>query len=250
VIQVSDIYKRFGPQEVLKGTCLTIQDGEAVVIIGRSGGGKSILLKHLIGLLLPDKGHVYVNGQDLATLGERDLLKVRRRFGMLFQMAALFDSLNVFENVSFVLRREGKYSDKEIRRQVAEALEMVDLPGIEHKMPAELSGGMRKRVGLARAIVYRPEIILYDEPTTGLDPIAATVIDDLIRRVWRQLKVTSIAVTHDMKSARSISDRVLMLNEGRIYAEGPTAQILSSQDPLIYNFVNGIDIELGPEKKS
>lgn len=248
MIQVSDIYKSFGPQQVLKGTTLSIRDGEAVVIIGRSGGGKSILLKHLIGLLLPDRGHVYVQGQDLATLGERDLLKVRRRFGMLFQMAALFDSLDVYDNVSFVLRREGRHSTAEMRRLVAEALEMVDLPGIEHKMPSELSGGMRKRVGLARAIVYRPEIILYDEPTTGLDPIASSVIDDLIRRVWRQLKVTSIAVTHDMKSARTISDRILMLHEGRIYAEGPTAQILGSQDPIIHNFVNGIDTELPPEK--
>jgi phospholipid/cholesterol/gamma-HCH transport system ATP-binding protein len=248
VIEVADIHKSFGPQKVLRGTSLTIQDGEAVVIIGRSGGGKSILLKHLIGLLLPDQGHVFVQGQDLATLGERDLLKVRRRFGMLFQMAALFDSLDVYDNVSFVLRREGKHSTAEMRRLVAEALEMVDLPGIEHKMPSELSGGMRKRVGLARAIVYRPEIILYDEPTTGLDPIASSVIDDLIRRVWRQLKVTSIAVTHDMKSARTISDRILMLHEGRIYAEGPTPHILGSTDPIIYNFVNGIDTELPPEK--
>lgn len=250
MIEVADIHKRFGPQLVLRGTSLTIQDGEAVVIIGRSGGGKSILLKHLIGLLSPDQGHVYVQGQDLATLGERDLLKVRRRFGMLFQMAALFDSLTVYENVSFVLRREGRHTDAEMQRLVAEALEMVDLPGIEHKMPAELSGGMRKRVGLARAIVYRPEIVLYDEPTTGLDPIASSVIDDLIRRVWRQLKVTSIAVTHDMKSARTISDRILMLHEGRIYAEGPTADILGSSDPIIYNFVNGIDTELAPEKHS
>jgi len=247
-VEVADVHKRFGAQPVLRGTSLQIQAGEAVVIIGRSGGGKSILLKHLIGLLLPDSGQVRVFGQDLATLGERDLLKVRRRFGMLFQMAALFDSLDVYENVGFVLRQERNHTEGEIRRLVAEALEMVDLPGIEHKMPSELSGGMRKRVGLARAIVYRPEILLYDEPTTGLDPIAASVIDALIRRVWHHLHVTSIAVTHDMKSARAISDRVLMLHEGRIYAQGSTAEILESRDPIIFNFVNGVDTELAPDK--
>lgn len=249
MIEVSDIHKSFGRQHVLRGTSFRIETGEAVVVIGRSGGGKSILLKHLIGLLLPDRGHVRVHGEDLANMTERNLLKVRRRFGMLFQTAALFDSLDVQDNVSFVLSREGRHTKGELRKLVAEALEMVDLPGIEHKMPAELSGGMRKRVGLARAIVYRPEIVLYDEPTTGLDPIASTVIDDLIRRVWRQLRVTSIAVTHDMKSARSISDRILMLHEGRVYAEGPTSDLLSSADPVISNFVNGIDTELAPPKE-
>jgi phospholipid/cholesterol/gamma-HCH transport system ATP-binding protein len=159
---------------------------------------------------------------------------------MLFQMAALFDSLTVDENVGFVLRRQGLASESEIRRRIGEALEMVELPGIGHKMPSELSGGMRKRVGLARAIVYRPEIVLYDEPTTGLDPIAADNIDRLIRRVWETLHVTSIAVTHDMKSARTISNRILMLHEGRIYSEGPTQEILESTDPVIHRFVNGI----------
>jgi phospholipid/cholesterol/gamma-HCH transport system ATP-binding protein len=211
-----------------------------VVIIGRSGGGKSILLKHLIGLLQPDSGTIRVDGEDITTMNERSLLRVRRKYGMLFQMAALFDSLTVEENVGFVLRRQGVESDAEIRRRVAEALEMVELPGIGHKMPSELSGGMRKRVGLARAIVYRPEIVLYDEPTTGLDPIAADNIDRLIRRVWETLHVTSIAVTHDMKSARTISNRILMLHEGRIYSEGPSAEILESTDPVIHRFVNGI----------
>jgi phospholipid/cholesterol/gamma-HCH transport system ATP-binding protein len=159
---------------------------------------------------------------------------------MLFQMAALFDSLNVYENVGFVLRQEKKHSESEIRQLVAEALEMVELGGIESKMPSELSGGMKKRVGLARAIVYRPEILLYDEPTTGLDPVAATRIDQLIRRVWQQLKVTSIAVTHDLKSARSISDRILMLHDGAIYADDTTERILTSHDPVVFNFVNGI----------
>lgn len=244
MIEVRDVQKSFGSQEVLRGVSLRIETGEAVVIIGRSGGGKSILLKHLIGLLQPDSGEVEVDGQDLAHMTERNLLKVRRKFGMLFQMAALFDSQTVYENVSFVLRREGRHTDAEMREQVAEALAMVELSGIENKMPSELSGGMRKRVGLARAIVYRPEIVLYDEPTTGLDPVAGDRIDRLIRRVWETLHVTSIAVTHDMKSARTISNRILMLHEGRIYADAPTDQLLASPDPVIYNFVNGLSLNV------
>jgi len=240
MIEVRDVRKNFGTQQVLRGASLRIEKGEAVVIIGRSGGGKSILLKHLIGLLRPDSGSVLVDGKDLACMDERELLGVRRQFGMLFQMAALFDSLDVFDNVSFVLRRERKHTEAEIRALVADALDRVELPGIEKKKPADLSGGMRKRVGLARAIVYRPRIVLYDEPTTGLDPIAADRIDRLIRRVWEELSVTSIAVTHDMKSARTISNRILMLQEGQIYADGPTDQILQSTDPIVYNFVNGI----------
>lgn len=243
MIEVRDVRKNFGSQEVLRGVSLQIDTGEAVVIIGRSGGGKSILLKHLIGLLQPDAGEVLVHGRDLAHLGERELLTIRRKFGMLFQTAALFDSQTVYENVSFVLRREGRHTTAEMRRLVAEALAMVELEGIEEKKPAELSGGMRKRVGLARAIVYRPEIVLYDEPTTGLDPVAGDRIDKLIRRVWETLKVTSIAVTHDMKSARTISNRILMLHEGRIYSEGPTASMLSSDDPVVYNFVHGISLD-------
>ena len=246
MIEVRNVSKTFGTQQVLRGVSLDIRRGEAVVIIGRSGGGKSILLKHLIGLLQPDSGTVRVDGEDITAMDERNLLRVRRKYGMLFQMAALFDSLTVEENVGFVLRRQGLESEAEIRRRVAEALEMVELPGIGHKMPSELSGGMRKRVGLARAIVYRPEIVLYDEPTTGLDPIAADNIDRLIRRVWETLHVTSIAVTHDMKSARTISNRILMLHEGRIYSEGPTAEILESADPIIHRFVNGISTPQKP----
>ncbi|MEI6357700.1 MAG: ATP-binding cassette domain-containing protein [Verrucomicrobiota bacterium] len=240
MIEVRDLWKSFGPQPVLRGTCLRIEKGEAVVIIGRSGGGKSVLLKHLIALLQPDRGQVLVEGQDLCGLDERQLLQVRRKFGMLFQMAALFDSLTVYENVSFVLQRERRHTEAQMRKLVAEALEMVELRGIEEKKPAELSGGMRKRVGLARAIIYRPEILLYDEPTTGLDPVAGARIDQLIHRVWEQLHVTSIAVTHDMASARRISKRILMLHEGGIYADGPSADILSSTDPVVHNFVNGI----------
>lgn len=240
MIEVRDLHKTLGTQKILCGTSFRIEEGEAVVIIGRSGGGKSVLLKHLIGLLTPDSGQVRVNGEDLACLDERSLLRVRRQFGMLFQTAALFDSLSVYENVSFLLRRERRHTDAEMRRLVAEALEMVELSGIEQKMPGELSGGMRKRVGLARAIIHRPAIILYDEPTTGLDPVASARIDQLIRRVWGHLRVTSIAVTHDMKSARTISDRILMLHDGEIYVEGPTADILSSTNPVVNHFVNGI----------
>jgi phospholipid/cholesterol/gamma-HCH transport system ATP-binding protein len=240
MIEVRNVTKRFGTQEVLKGASLRIDRGEAVVIIGRSGGGKSVLLKHLIALLQPDSGQVLVDGQNLCALNERELLRVRRKFGMLFQGAALFDSLTVFENVAFVLERERTHTPAEIKRLVGEALEWVELPGIENKKPAELSGGMRKRVGLARAIVYRPEILLYDEPTTGLDPVAGANIDALIRRVWEKLNVTSIAVTHDMPSARRISNRILMLRDGVIYADGLTNDILSSTDPVVNHFVNGI----------
>lgn len=240
MIEVREVWKQFGRSSVLRGVSLRVERGEAVVIIGRSGGGKSVLLKHLVALLQPDRGQVLVDGTNLCSLDERALLPVRRQFGMLFQGAALFDSLNVFENVGFVLLREKRHTAGEIRRLVAEALEMVELPGTEEKKPAELSGGMRKRVGLARAIVYRPQIVLYDEPTTGLDPIAGARIDSVIRRVWSQLGVTSIAVTHDMASARRISDRILMLHEGVIHADGATGDILGSQDPVVHNFVNGI----------
>ena len=183
MIEVRDLSKSFGSNRVLDGVNLTIDDGETVVIIGRSGGGKSVLLKHIIGLLAPDAGEVWVGGQKITGMSERQLIDVRHRFGMVFQGAALFDSMTVAENVAFALRREAKYTEAEIRARVAQALEMVDLPGTEEKKPAELSGGMRKRVGLARGIVYQPEIVLYDEPTTGLDPIVSDSIDHLMMRV-------------------------------------------------------------------
>lgn len=240
MIEVRDLKKSFGSHVVLDGVNFSINKGEAVVIIGASGGGKSVLLKHLIALLHPDSGEVFIEGQNIAHMDERELITVRRKFGMLFQSAALFDSMTVEENVGFMLRREGKLSDKEISNCVAEVLDMVELNGTQKKKPAELSGGMRKRVGLARAVVYRPEIVLYDEPTTGLDPIVSDSIDQLIARVVKQLKVTSIAVTHDMRSARRISERILMLYKGKIYADMPTEEVFKSQDPIIYRFVNGI----------
>jgi phospholipid/cholesterol/gamma-HCH transport system ATP-binding protein len=240
MIEVRNLKKSYSGHAVLDGVNFHINKGEAVVIIGASGGGKSVLLKHLIALLQPDAGEVLIDGQDIACLNERELLKVRRKFGMLFQSAALFDSMTVEENVGFMLRREGNHTDKEISECVAEVLDMVELDGTQKKKPAELSGGMRKRVGLARAVIYKPEILLYDEPTTGLDPIVSDAIDQLIAKVVQQLKVTSIAVTHDMRSAKRISHRILMLHEGKIYADTPTEEIFKSQDPVIYRFVNGI----------
>lgn len=240
MIEVRDLKKSFGSHRVLDGVSFAIEKGESAVIIGASGGGKSILLKHLIGLLQPDEGDVLIEGESIARKNERQLIEVRRKFGMLFQSAALFDSMTVEENVGFVLHREGKLKPAQIKERVAEVLEMVDLGGTQHKKPAELSGGMRKRVGLARAIVYQPEIVLYDEPTTGLDPIVADSIDQLMLRVVERLKVTSIVVTHDMRSARCVGQRILMLHEGKIYTTGTPDEIFKSKDPIVYRFVNGI----------
>ncbi len=247
MIEVRHLQKSFGALRVLEGVDFSIAKGQAVTIIGVSGGGKSILLKLLIGLITPDAGEIHIEGQNIAGMDERQLLQVRRKFGMLFQGAALFDSLSVEDNVNFLLRREGRTPPEEISRRVAEVLELVGLEGTQKKMPAELSGGMRKRVGLARAVVYRPEIVLYDEPTTGLDPIAADSIDQLISRVVETFHITSIAVTHDMRSARRISRRILMLHEGRIYADQTPDEIFKSDDPVIRRFVNGIAEPIGKQ---
>jgi len=247
MIEVRGLTKRFGSQTVLEGIDLHIERGESVVIIGRSGCGKSVLLKHLIGLLQPDEGSVRVDGQEITRMDERRLLEVRRKFGMLFQNAALFDSLTVAENVAFAFRHRRDLTPGEIARRVAEALELVDLPGIEQKRPAELSGGMRKRVGLARAIVYRPEILLYDEPTSGLDPIVSDSIDQLIIRIRDHLRVTSVVVTHDMRSARRVGHRVAMLHERRIHAVGPTEVIFASTDPVVRRFIDGVSDPKHPD---
>jgi phospholipid/cholesterol/gamma-HCH transport system ATP-binding protein len=246
-IEVRNLKKSFGALRVLDGVDFCMEKGEAVTIIGVSGGGKSILLKLLIGLITPDAGEIHIDGQNITGMDERQLLQVRRKFGMLFQSAALFDSLSVEDNVNFLLRREGRTPPAEISRRVAEVLELVGLEGTQKKMPAELSGGMRKRVGLARAVVYRPEIVLYDEPTTGLDPIAADSIDQLICRVVETFNVTSLAVTHDMRSARRISRRILMLHQGRIYADQTPDEIFKSEDPVIHRFVNGIAERIGED---
>lgn len=240
MIEAHGLRKRFGEHLVLDGIDLRVDQGEAVAVIGRSGGGKSILLKHLIGLLQPDEGNVSVDERYITRMNERELLRVRSKFGMLFQGAALFDSLNVAENIGFALRRQGKLTNREFDLKVGEALEMVSLEGIERKMPSELSGGMKKRVGLARAIVYQPEIVLYDEPTTGLDPVVADSIDKLIIRIWKQLKVTTLVVTHDMRSAGRIAERILMLHNGQIQGEGTPQEMFRSDDPIIRKFVEGI----------
>ena len=240
MIEVRDLKKSFGSHKVLDGVSFEIDAGDSVVIIGGSGCGKSVLLKHLIGLIRADSGEVIIDDDRLNTLDERRLLEVRRKFGMLFQSAALFDSLSVAENISFVLRRERKLSQKEINERVEEVLEMVELPGIQQKKPSELSGGMRKRVGLARAIIYKPEILLYDEPTTGLDPVVSDSIDQLIIRVRERLNITTVVVTHDTRSMRRVGQRILMMVNGKIYAAGTPEEIFSSQDPVVHRFVNGI----------
>ena len=240
MIEVRNLQKSFGASKVLDGVSFRIENGESVVIIGRSGGGKSVLLKHLVGLLQPDAGEVLIDGENIGPLNERQLLRVRKKFGMVFQGAALFDSMTVAENVAFAFRRHKNLTAGEIARRVAATLEMVDLPGTENRKPAELSGGMRKRVGLARAIIYEPQIVLYDEPTTGLDPIVSDSIDRLMIRVRDHLKVTSIVVTHDMRSARRVGNHVLMLHEKKIYANCTPESLFASQDPIVRQFVDGV----------
>jgi phospholipid/cholesterol/gamma-HCH transport system ATP-binding protein len=240
MIEVNHLEKTYGSVVVLDDVTFRVETGESVVIIGRSGGGKSVLLKHIIGLLRPDSGQVLIDGENLCGLDERQLLRVRHKFGMLFQGAALFDSMTVAENIAFALRREGHPTEAEITKKVAHALELVELSGTENKNPSELSGGMRKRVGLARAIVYEPQIILYDEPTTGLDPVVSDSIDHLILRVRDHLKVTTVVVTHDMRSARRLGQRILMLHEHKLYVSGTADEIFNSTDPVVHRFVNGI----------
>jgi phospholipid/cholesterol/gamma-HCH transport system ATP-binding protein len=240
MIQTRALKKSFDSQTILDGVDLCIESGESAVIIGRSGGGKSVLLKHLIGLLQPDSGDVLIDGENISRMTERQLLHVREKFGMVFQGAALFDSMTVAENVAFPLERKGKHTAGEIEKLVARALEVVDLPNTQNKKPAELSGGMRKRVGLARAIIYEPQIILYDEPTTGLDPIVSDSIDKLIIRVRDHFKVTSVVVTHDMRSAQRVGNHVMLLHDKKMYAHGTPAEIFSSQDPIIRQFVDGV----------
>jgi phospholipid/cholesterol/gamma-HCH transport system ATP-binding protein len=239
MIQIQGLRKSFNGTEVLRGVDFEVRDGETVVVIGRSGGGKSVLLKHLCGLLRPDSGRVIVDGVDIEPLSERELTPIRKKFGVLFQGAALFDSMTVFENVAFPLRQERKLDESEITKRVERALSIVDLLNAKDKKPAELSGGMRKRAGLARACVANAKYILYDEPTTGLDPVLADHINDLILYTRDQLRVTSLAVTHDMASAYKIADRIAMLHEGRIHAVGTPKEIQTTTDPIVRQFVTG-----------
>ena len=239
MIEVIELHKTLGTQEVLRGVSMRISSGQTHVILGRSGSGKSVFLKHLVGLFQPDSGQVRVDGEDISKLRERQLGSIRKKIGILFQSGALFDSMSVAENIAFPLRESGIKDPETIRVRIAEALEMVDLAGEESKMPENLSGGMRKRVGLARTIVSRPACILYDEPTTGLDPIATDSINHLIRRLQKRLNATSVVVTHDMKTAFHTADRIAFLHEGAIYFEGTTAELKASKDPVLVNFIEG-----------
>lgn len=243
IIQTKNLKKSFGNKPVLRGVDIEVNQGEKLVIIGRSGCGKSVLLKHVVKLLLPDEGSVTVYGNDLATISKQELFETRRRFGYLFQGAALFDSMTVGENVGLPLVENFDFSTTEVNRLVSEKLEMVGLPGIENLKPSELSGGMKKRVGLARAIVTNPDVILYDEPTTGLDPVMSDAIDSLINDLAARLKVTSVVITHDMASVQKVADRIIMLHEGHVHFEGTPAELFASQDVITQHFVSRISAD-------
>ncbi len=238
MIEFQDLYKAFGAKRVLEGFSLQVRDGETMVIIGYSGSGKSVALKHIVGLLHPDAGEVIVDGQAVSTLDRVGLTLVRESIGYVFQFAALFDSLSVADNVALGLRRR-RLDEEEIEERVHEALALVDLSGTDERFPAELSGGMRKRVGIARAIALRPRYILYDEPTTGLDPVTSAVIDRLMVRTREHLGVTGVVVTHDMRSAYTVGDRIAMLYEGKVRQVSTVEEIQQTDDPVVRQFIEG-----------
>jgi phospholipid/cholesterol/gamma-HCH transport system ATP-binding protein len=239
MIKLIDVYKAFGSRKVLEGFSLEVAEGETMVLIGYSGTGKSVAIKHIVGLLDPDRGTVWVDGLEVPRLSRDDLYGLRSKIGYVFQFAALFDSLSIGDNVAMGLRKEGRLSEPDIMRRVGEALELVDLPGVETKFPAELSGGMRKRVGIARAIARQPKYILYDEPTTGLDPVTSAIIDQLMIRMREKLGVTSIVVTHDMRSASTVGSRIAMLYEGKVRQVGSVDEIMHTHDPIVRQFIEG-----------
>jgi phospholipid/cholesterol/gamma-HCH transport system ATP-binding protein len=239
MVRLRGLCKRFGPNQVLDGLDLEIERGETMVVIGGSGTGKSVLLKHIIGLLRPDAGEVVVDGVSVSRLKGWELKEFRKEFGMLFQGSALFDSLRVLDNVAFGLREHTRLKEADIRERVREKLALVGLHGVEHLWPSELSGGMKKRVALARALAMEPKILLYDEPTTGLDPIRADSINDLIVELRDRLKVTGVAITHDMTSAYKIADRIAMLYKGKIIAVGTPQEMRDSADPVVHQFITG-----------
>jgi phospholipid/cholesterol/gamma-HCH transport system ATP-binding protein len=239
MIRLVDVYKAFGPKRVLEGFTLDVLEGETMVIIGYSGTGKSVAIKHIVGLLEPDSGSVQVDNLEVPTLSRRELYQLRARIGYVFQFAALFDSFTIGENVAMGLRKQQELTEREIQDRVYEALDLVDLPNVELRFPAELSGGMRKRVGIARAIALRPKYILYDEPTTGLDPVTSAVIDQLMIRMRDRLGVTSIVITHDMRSAYTVGTRIAMLYEGRVRQVGTVEEIQHTADPVVRQFIEG-----------
>jgi phospholipid/cholesterol/gamma-HCH transport system ATP-binding protein len=245
MIQVKNIYKSFNEKVVLRDVSLEITEGETIAVIGRSGSGKSVLMKHIIGLLTPDSGSVFVDGVDINKISYGELRRVRQQFGVLFQGGALFDSMNSFENVAFPLKTFTSMSEAEVRDEVERCLAMVELHDVGDKMPADLSGGMRKRVALARAVALRPRYILYDEPTSGLDPETSNTIDDLIGSLAKQLSVTSIVVTHDMHSVLSIADRAALIHEGRMHWVGTIDQMHASKDPVLCGFVKANEYQIG-----
>lgn len=239
MIKVADVHKSLGGKPVLAGVNLEVRKGETMVIIGQSGAGKSILLKLIIGIMNPDRGEIFLDGHEITRLTGEERLRLNRKVGMVFQAAALFDSMTVAENVAFGLERHCRLGPQEIKKIVSEALEMVGLRGIENLMPHQLSGGMKKRVGLARAIAYRPEIMLYDEPSTGIDPIRADAINEMINKFKQELGVTSIVITHDIASAYRVADRMAMLYGGRIIEVGTPEEFRRSQNPVIQQFIRG-----------
>jgi phospholipid/cholesterol/gamma-HCH transport system ATP-binding protein len=239
MIRLIDVFKAFGSKRVLEGFTLDVVEGETMVIIGYSGTGKSVAIKHIVGLLEPDSGQVIVDDFEVPALSRRDLYKLRARIGYVFQFAALFDSFTIGENVAMGLRKQQELAEDEIQGRVKEALDLVDLPNVENRYPAELSGGMRKRVGIARAIALRPKYILYDEPTTGLDPVTSAVIDQLMIRMRDRLGVTSIVITHDMRSAYTVGTRIAMLYQGRVRQVGTVDEVQHTTDPIVRQFIDG-----------
>ena len=239
IIDLVDVYKSFGPKEVHTGLSLSIRRGESITVLGGSGSGKSVLLKEITGLLKPESGKVIIEGEDIVPLNEKDLVSVRKKMGMLFQGAALFDSLTVEENIAYPLRENTKLPENEIKEVVSRNLELVGLPGIEDKMPSDLSGGMKKRVGLARALAMNPKILLYDEPTTGLDPPNISRINQLIRNMQAQFGITGVIITHDVQSAFEISDRVAFLYRGKIIFTGTVEKAKNTDIEILSDFING-----------
>lgn len=239
MIRMDQVYKKLGGRQILNGTDLNIQPGETRVIIGRSGEGKSVTIKHISGLMKADAGNIYIEGEEISRYNEKELLPVREKIGFLFQNAALFDSLDVLHNVGFALYEANELSEKEIQDKVQETLSMVRLGNILHTMPSELSGGMKKRVGLARAIIKNPKIILYDEPTTGLDPVTSDAINDLIISLSQKLKVTSVVITHDMVSAFKVANTFSMLFQGKIIFTGTTEELHATENPIVQQFIQG-----------